>query len=784
MKTLADSGMSTKVWISALACITVCSSVPAQCPNDWIKTDGFPGAGVEPEVYAVTSWDPDGAGPEQPRLVAGGLFTYMTDSIADSIAALNPETGQWEDLAGGIDFISMDKDGNTFDEGTVISLAVYQNDLIVGGIITHAGDVPANSIARWNGTSWSPLGTGLGGAVNAMTVYPPGGGELIASGIFSATGSGTVVNRIARWNGTSWLPLGPPGGPAGMNGPVNNITVHNGELIAVGQFTSAGGVAVNNIARWNGMNWQPLGTGLNANGFGLAVLGNDLYVGGNFTLAGGVPNTRGVARWDGVNWHAVDGGPLNAVNTLVTYNGDVVASGLFNTNVDGQQLNGLARLDGSSQTWGPMAPGYDESGGAFRFAVHNDDLYAVGFFRKIGGRSASGIARWSDVTQAWDRLSPGFDWTPSHFTTYRGDLIAAGSFESAGDVQARAVARWDGTDWHALGSGIGLNVPGIVDSLEVYNDQLIVGGNFFHAGGVPVLHIAAWDGDTETWADVGGGISGGCPINRAHALAVYNGDLIAGGCFDSAGGVPAFNIARWDGTQWHAMGAGVGVPRSMAVYNGNLYVSVSTGLDGMQRWDGTQWHAVPGGFNGFSMTVYDGKLISGAQTPHAYDGSTWTPLPGWSWDPNGIGLIISGYAVLNGELIVAGMFEDPAGVTDSDHLVRFNGQTQTWSSMTTPNGTTDSITSGIWVHNGELITGGRINHLDGTMSNWRRWGPACPFADITQDGSVNIDDLLAVINSWGVCQPPPAACAADLDGNGIVNIDDLLAVINNFGTES
>jgi hypothetical protein len=41
---------------------------------------------------------------------------------------------------------------------------------------------------------------------------------------------------------------------------------------------------------------------------------------------------------------------------------------------------------------------------------------------------------------------------------------------------------------------------------------------------------------------------------------------------------------------------------------------------------------------------------------------------------------------------------------------------------------------------------------------------------------VDIDDLLAVINSWGATRGP-----ADVDSNGIVDIDDLLAVINAWG---
>ena len=55
--------------------------------------------------------------------------------------------------------------------------------------------------------------------------------------------------------------------------------------------------------------------------------------------------------------------------------------------------------------------------------------------------------------------------------------------------------------------------------------------------------------------------------------------------------------------------------------------------------------------------------------------------------------------------------------------------------------------------------------------------PPLPVGDIDGDGHVNVDDLLAVINSWGRC----ACCAADLDESGAVDVDDLLAVINTWG---
>lgn len=65
------------------------------------------------------------------------------------------------------------------------------------------------------------------------------------------------------------------------------------------------------------------------------------------------------------------------------------------------------------------------------------------------------------------------------------------------------------------------------------------------------------------------------------------------------------------------------------------------------------------------------------------------------------------------------------------------------------------------------------------------FGAVSCFGDVNGSGSVNVDDLLAVINGWGPCPSPPAACPADIMptmcGSGTVNVDDLLLVIGNWG---
>ena len=57
----------------------------------------------------------------------------------------------------------------------------------------------------------------------------------------------------------------------------------------------------------------------------------------------------------------------------------------------------------------------------------------------------------------------------------------------------------------------------------------------------------------------------------------------------------------------------------------------------------------------------------------------------------------------------------------------------------------------------------------------------CP-GDVTGNGTVNVDDLLAVINGWGACpQSCPPYCSGDVNHTCAVNVDDLLAVINGWG---
>jgi hypothetical protein len=129
--------------------------------------------------------------------------------------------------------------------------------------------------------NWSALpGGGMNDWVYASTIY---NGDLIVGGKFTNAG-GVSANHIARWDGTSWTPLG-----IGVNGKVNALTVYKGSLVAAGEFTFAGGIETNFIAQWDGTAWNDELGGVGSTVTSLAVIGTDLYVGGYFTEADNTP---------------------------------------------------------------------------------------------------------------------------------------------------------------------------------------------------------------------------------------------------------------------------------------------------------------------------------------------------------------------------------------------------------------------------------------------------------------------------------------------------------------
>jgi hypothetical protein len=329
---------------------------------------------------------------------------------------------------------------------------------------------------------WSPLGSGMNGGVLALAVYDS---RLIAGGWFTTAG-GVSANYIASWDGSTWSTLG--SGIGGDNPYVYTLAVYDNKLIAGGYFTTAGGVSANYIASWDGSFWSALGSGMNGYGYvyALTVYDNKLIAGGEFTTAGGV-SANYIASWDGSSWSALGSGmgggaEWNCIDALAVYDNKLIAGGYFAT-AGGVSANYIASWDGSS--WSALGSGMDDYVSAL--AVYDNKLIAGGVFTTAGGVSANYIASWDG--SSWDTLGSGMNGGVLALAVYDSRLIAGGWFTTAGGVSANYIASWD-----TLGSGMN----GYVYALAVYDNKLIAGGFFTTAGGKVSAYIAQWTKHTES----------------------------------------------------------------------------------------------------------------------------------------------------------------------------------------------------------------------------------------------------------------------------------------------
>jgi hypothetical protein len=271
----------------------------------------------------------------------------------------------------------------------------------------------------------------------------------------------------------------------------------------------------------------------------------------------------------------------------------------------------------------------------------------------------------TDVAQCLQFTSPAnANGTVSAFATYDDGtgpaLYVGGGFTTIGGIQASRIAKWDGTQWSAL--GLGLTGTGGVHALCVYDDGsgpvLVAGGAFDNAGGIPSGGIAAWNG--ASWSAFGSGFGNSDPLfgnsRRVRAVAVYEGELYAGGYFDS----PAHILARWNGSSWTGLGGflwnceeyeeavfafqvfddGSGP----ALYAGGSFIFGVGGDDAVVRWNGTQLSPVgslfgiecPGAVHALEAdadsVANGGRLYAGgwmnATTSNvwAWNGSAWQGL--------------------------------------------------------------------------------------------------------------------------------------------------------------
>jgi hypothetical protein len=297
---------------------------------------------------------------------------------------------------------------------------------------------------HWNGNAWA--------------------GDAPCDLEWSDVGGGTdgIVYALAEFD--------PPGDGPGLGAA----------LIAGGNFTMAGGVAANRIAKWDGQQWSPLSEGVAFGGGGGTVRaltvfddgsGPALIVAGSFSIADDIL-TGGIARWDGDSWSALTD-PEFAIN-------GVLALTVFDDGLGGGPALYAAsnfnvyRYTGKS--FEPLGVGFDDHN-VNALEVFDDGsgggpaLYAGGQFTLSGGLRVNHVAKWNGAS--WEPLDQGIDVIEDCDQFGECEIVSAvralitfddglgpgsclycgGEFETAAGDLANGIASWNGECWSTLAGG-------------------------------------------------------------------------------------------------------------------------------------------------------------------------------------------------------------------------------------------------------------------------------------------------------------------------------------------
>jgi hypothetical protein len=454
-----------------------------------------------------------------------------------------------------------------------------------------------SGVSRWDGTAWQSIGSTDSLLFNIKSVDLDGAGPqppiLVAVGFFTSIG-GVPANRVAAWDGTQWTALG-----SGLGGLGWGIEVFDEDgagtgapkLFVTGDFSSAGGNPAVGIASWDGQSWSAVGAGLNGFAAGLLVLDEDgdgpgsekLFVGGGFTMAGGAPADR-VASWDGTTWSSVGSG----VTTFPT-------EFLF------------ADLDGP----GP--------GGSTLIAVGSNGSNTEPIQDNLWVRDGS---LWMPLGTGQSSTQYGVPimralavYDADHDGPAPRSVFASGFLTHADGKDTGPLIRWECGQWQGFDNSL---VPSH-KSLVVHDEDgdgpkppYLFAGNTFRQG----WGVAKWNGECwQSVADRGNSNGNLSPINT---MEVFDEDgdgpdpprLFVAGDITSINGVAANRIALWDGENWSALGAGLGThpsrvldlavcdcdgdgPGAPALFAvGNFDESGGQPINHVAVWDGAIWQQV------------------------------------------------------------------------------------------------------------------------------------------------------------------------------------------------
>lgn len=262
---------------------------------------------------------------------------------------------------------------------------------------------------------------------------------------------------------------------------------------------------------------------------------------------------------------------------------------------------------------------------------------------------------------------PGFNGSyVAKFTSFDDgtgeSLYATGSFSIPGVSGGSNIARWDGTSWVAVSGGL---VSNYSNTIAVYQGNLFAGGYFNSASGVSgSAKLAMYDG--SAWSSMGAQLDSF--LSSVWAMTAHDdgsGDalIVAGNYLDIGGNAGMNHICKWDGVGYSALGGTIGGAVPLIVLD-----VLSADLGG-----GAMLYA-----GGRFLTIDSVSTANIAQ----WDGSVWSPLGGGLTRTSGFGQVFHMTPWDDGTgmaMYVGGSFNRADGSVEVANVAKWDGSV--WSTM-------------------------------------------------------------------------------------------------------
>jgi uncharacterized delta-60 repeat protein len=400
----------------------------------------------------------------------------------------------------------------------VLGLSTITNSTVVITNVDFPGQVEfsaaAYSVKKYGGSALIPV-VRTGGSAGTITVtnYTYNGTALSGVNYTGLTNVLTFTNGQVSQFFSVPVAAGATNGLVWLNLALTNAVVLNSPLSWNAQGSPSNAVlniidssSVQETPGSPDSTYSPL-NGFNDPVYALALQSNNqLLVGGDFTMANGVPRRR-IARInaDGTldasfSLPTSTMGADNSVRAIaIQSDGRILVGGYF-TNFNSVVMNGIARLnyDGSLDSRFNPGSGADSQVNAVAetFVNGNREILVAGGFSQLNGQVANGIGRLND----------------------------------------------DGTPDTTFNSG-GLGANGVVYAIAVQSDgKAIIGGDFTAVNGISVSHIARLNVDGSVDLSFTNATASG----SVRAINIQlDGEILIGGLFTSVDGNTNFNhIAR------------------------------------------------------------------------------------------------------------------------------------------------------------------------------------------------------------------------------------------------